>query len=259
MKINIIIITCPQLAPHRLSRQITQIHSAIKAGLVSSIEIICMDDSELNLLVTTKYISEGWNSDIAAGWDFFKYNIIAQAQSSESNIKDYLESMSSITCFPKRLLTQSEHSVALRHIYAIESVARSNTPCIILEDDALVRDEVLFHDLLQGLSSYTKHRLFFDLSDSYIPIGKTDYKTIKIGKLSYSTKPIAVTRTLMAYALFPEVARLLTNSLTCYSLPIDMQLQVLLSRLCIPGVSIINSPFRHGSKTNALPSFVRQS
>lgn len=256
---NLIIVTCPQLAPERLSKQIAQMNCAIATGHISGLQIICMDDAEARRLANTSYRPERWSSDIAVGWEFFKHNIVAQSQNINSNAENYLEALASDICFPSRLLTQSEHSVALRHILAIEAIANASSPCIVLEDDALVCNELLFHELLQGFYQYSRARLFFDLSDNYIPIGMARSRHLQIGKLQYCMRPTAITRTLMAYAMFPETAGLLLNSLTHYSLPIDMQLQVQLCRLCLPGVSLINSPFRHGSKTNAMPSYVRQS
>lgn len=256
---NLIIITCPQLAADRLSTQITQINPAIAAGYISRLEIICMDDTEARYLANTSYRPERWVNDIATGWDLFKYNIISNLQGGDSGLGNRLEALTSDICFPSRLLTQSEHSVALRHILAIEAIARASSPCIVLEDDALVCDKLLFHELLRSFDQCSRSRVFFDLADDYIPIRMAAHKPLKIGKLRYCMKPTAITRTLMAYAMFPETAGLLLKSLTHYSLPIDMQLQVLLCKLCLPGLSLINSPFRHGSKTNAMPSSVRQS
>lgn len=218
-----------------------------------------MDDTEARSLANTGYHPERWDDDIAAGWPLFKQNIIAQSQNFGSDLESHLEALTSDICFPSRLLTQSEHSVALRHILAIEAISRSSSPCIVLEDDALVCDKLLFHELLQSFRQCSRTRVFFDLADDYIPIRIATSKPLEIGKLRYCMKPTAITRTLMAYAMFPEAASLLLRSLTHYSLPIDMQLQVLLCKLCFPGLSLINSPFRHGSKTNAMPSSVRQS
>ena len=256
---NLVIVTCPQLATDRLSRQVAQINSAIAAGFITGLQIICMDDSKARRLVSTCYRPEKWASDITIGWELFRHNIIAQSQNFDSSEDSHLDALTSDVCFPPRLLTPSEHSIALRHILAIEAIAHANSPCIVLEDDALVCDELLFLDLVQGFCNYSRTRLFYDLSDGYIPIGMARSKPIQIGRLQYCVRPTAITRTLMAYAMFPETAGLLLNALCYYSLPIDMQLQVLLCRHCIPGLSLINSPFMHGSKNGATPSSVRQS
>jgi hypothetical protein len=255
---NIIIITCPNLALDRLSTQIAQMSPAVAAGLISKLHIICMDDSEARRRVNTPYMPEKWSIDIAIGWENFRGNIIAQFEPNDTSRVNYLQTLTSGACFPSRTLTSSEHSVALRHILAIETIARANSPCIVIEDDALVRDESLFHELLQGFRTFCKNRIFYDLTDGYIPTAKSTFKALQIGRLRYCPRPVAATRTLMAYAMSPYTAKILFNSLTHYSLPIDMQIQVLLSRLYLPGLLLANSPFVHGSKTDAMSSSVRQ-
>jgi hypothetical protein len=254
----LIIVTCPQLASQRLSKQIAQMNRAIELGLITSLHIICMGDLEAQRLSETRYIPDRWSTDIAIGWEFFKGNITAQSHYNNLSDEDCMKLLSRDTCFPSRQLTESEHSVAFRHIVAIKYISCAGSPCLVLEDDALVCDEMLFHELLDSFTQYSKKRLFFDLCDSYIPIGDVNHSSLLIGRLKYCVRPTAITRTLMAYAMFPETADLLINSFTHYSLPIDMQLQVLLSKLCIPGLSIFNSPFSHGSKTNAMSSSVRK-
>jgi hypothetical protein len=256
---NIIIITCPQLANQRLSVLIAQMKAAVTLGHISSMQIICMDDAESRRLVNARYCPERWASDIASGWEFFKDNIIAQAHKRDPNGIEKLYKLPPDVCFPSRNLTKSEHSVARRHIFAIQTIACANSPYIVLEDDALVFDELLFHELLKSFRDFPKKRVFFDLADNYISIPKEKVKLFKVGKLLYCKKSTAVTRTLLAYAIYPETAGILFSNLIYYSLPIDMQLQVLFQKLCIPGLSLTNSPFSHGSKTNAMPSSINQS
>jgi len=74
--------------------------------------------------------------------------------------------------------------------------------------------------------------------------------------LRYSINEIAITRTLMAYAISPRTARIILDSFHHYSLPIDMQIQVILSSMSMPGLSLISSPFVHGSKTGAFSSSI---
>lgn len=256
---NLIIVTCPQLVSERLPSQIVQMNGAMTAGLISSIHIICMNDIKARSLVKVEYKYNNWSTDIAAGWETFKQNIIAQLKTTDACVNDYRYVLSADYCFPGRELTQSEHSVALRHIIAIEIIASSNSPCLVLEDDALVDDDKLLYCLLHNLSQHCKNRVFYDLSDGYIPIDMASSKLCRVDRLEYAVRPIAVTRTLMAYAMSPPTAKLLMNSLVHYSLPIDMQLQSLLYQLCLPGMSLINTPFRHGSKAGFLTSSVQQS
>jgi len=255
---NLIIITCPQLAAERLIKQINQITSAIAAGLISEIYVICMDDAESRHQVRTEYRSSEWANDIAAGWEFFQRNIVTNLSANNCARESYLRELTPGAWFPYRQLSQSEHSIALRHIYALETIAKAKSPCLVLEDDAIVKDEDLFHELLLNLRQHCKLGIFYDLCDDYISLDKIRSKSIFSGSLEYSMNVTAVTRTLLAYAMAPSTASLLLNSLTHYSLPIDMQLQVLLCRLHLPGLSLINSPFIHGSKFGALSSSVHQ-
>jgi len=255
---NLIIVTCPQLAPKRLCRLIAQLTCAIESGLVTSLHIICMGDLEAQELVETRYKPERWNDDISMGWEAFKSNIIAMSCKSGVSAERGEGLLSPCTYFPSRHLTQSEHSITFRHILAIKHIINTKTASVVLEDDAVIADEKMFLELLYSLNRYTKRRVFFDLCDDYIPHYTDSCNSLLIGNLRYWIKPNAITRTLMAYAMFPETANLILDSLKNYSLPIDMQMQVALSEQGIPGLSIVNSPFQHGSKRNVMPSAVRQ-
>jgi hypothetical protein len=258
---NLIIVTCPKLANARLLKQISQLNEAISVGLLSNIHIICMDDSEARDLINIPYKPDKWENDIADGWLFFKDNIAVILNQGISCLNAYskaLESLTPSSCFPKRKLTESEHSVALRHMLAIEMIAHSKSPCIVLEDDAVVENKLVFLELLKALRESIKPRVFYDLTDGYVPLNLKYAKFYHVGNLQYCPKPIAATRTLMAYAMSPETAQLLFNSLTHYSLPIDMQFQVFLKHLSLPGLSLVNTPFMHGSKNNAMASAVLQ-
>jgi hypothetical protein len=217
-----------------------------------------MDDLEAKSLVKAKYKPEEWNNDIAEGWESFRNNMIIQMDHDSVDANKLIQTLTANVCFPKRELTESEHSVALRHILAIEAIAHGKFPCIVLEDDAMVQDELLFFELLKSLCTSTRPRIFYDLADGYIPLAADTSQFHQIGRLQFCPKPVGITRTLMAYAMSPETAKLLLNSIKHYSLPIDMQFQVLLNRLCLPGLSLINSPFVHGSKTKAMVSSIRQ-
>jgi hypothetical protein len=252
---NIIIITCPKLSAERLATQVSQLNNAIAGGRISRLEIICMNDSEAFELAKTPYKPENWNNDICLGWNSFQENIITQLGERKCEINE----ISPTTYLPPRKLSHSEHSVALRHLLAIKAIACGKSPCLVLEDDALIKEPILFQELVQYLSTSHKPRLFYDLTDSYIPIRAEGHKVINVGNLKYCCRPIAITRTLMAYSISPEMARLFLDSIKYYSLPIDMQIQVLLTRLCIPGVSLVNSPFAHGSKSGQILSSVYQS
>ena len=217
-----------------------------------------MEDSVVFSNLKSSYKPDQWVADIESGWSYFKKNICSTGLNADPNLDVSLDSISPNKFFPPRLLTKSEQSIAARHILAIEMTAKSDIPCIILEDDALVSDQNIFHELLHYLRRNYKRQVFFDLADRYIPLNINENKTLSIGNLHFCLMPIAITRTLMAYAISPEVARALLKSLSYYSLPIDMQFQVSLSKLFLPGLSLTNSPFIHGSKCGDMTSSVLQ-
>jgi hypothetical protein len=251
----LVIISCPKLS-HRLPAQIERLNTAILAGLISGLYIISMNDEELKSQVSIQYRQDKWASDIVDGWDFFLENIVLARGSMDSVLAISSKGLSPNSFFPFRELSQGEHSVALRHILAMQIAARQNCPCLILEDDALICDQVLFFQLLRNLRLYCKPRVFYDLCDDFVPLDHNASKHFRLGVLQFHVKTIAITRTLLAYAIAPETAGMLLASFAHYSLPIDMQLQVLLARMCMPGLCLVNSPFAHGSKNGTFLSSI---
>ena len=256
---NLIIVTCPQLVNDRLPKQITSLNLAISAGLITGVKILCMKDSDAMFRTKSVYQPDQWTPDIVFGWNIFKANISNAISDDRPNTNIASDFHEASKVFPPRLLTTSEQSVAMRHILAIEAIAKSDIPCIVLEDDALISDQTLFHELLDYLRHNCKNNLFYDLADDYIPINTNEHRSLFVGNLHFCEMPIALTRTLMAYAMSPEIALLLSESLSYYALPIDMQLQISLSRLLLPGLSLANSPIVHGSKKNFVLSSVHQA
>ncbi|WP_226414697.1 glycosyltransferase family 25 protein [Synechococcus sp. MU1642] len=219
-----------------------------------------MSDAKLGGCVHSRYYPDNWDSDILLGWDFFLQNIYASIDQSANNHNlNYIENISPSSAFPARQLTKSEHSIARRHLYALKMISNSQSPCIVLEDDAIVANENLFFELINFINDWKKQHIFFDLTDEFIPVNCNEKRAFNSGNLKFSMRSIAITRTLMAYAIFPETAYQLYNSMKEYSLPIDMQFQVALKVLGLPGLSIINSPFSHGSKIGNNPSSVYQN
>jgi len=254
---NLIIITCPHLASIRLPKVMFQIKNAIAKGLISAIKIICPKDEDLWVANDIPYNYLHWQNDIRIAWAVFSQNIVTSGgYRDNTGLRQVSHYLNPSTCFPPRLLSDSEHSIALRHILAIKTISMLDHPCLVLEDDVIVRDENMFCYLLGALTANCKDRVFYDLCDNYIPISATKAKPFYDGPLRYSINEIAITRTLMAYAISPRTARIILDSFHHYSLPIDMQIQVILSSMSMPGLSLISSPFVHGSKTGAFSSSI---
>lgn len=254
---NIIIITCPDLAPARLQSQLDQIRPYIQLNLISAINVICMSDSNARIVSGVPYCPEKWCSDITSAWDIFRQNFINCAARYQ-HLPVVLGQINPDRLFPPRRLTGSEHSVAMRHYIALRHAAESRLPSLILEDDALIANTNVFCEFLTSFPAMCMDRVYYDLADDYIPINLPMQCLRDSGILRYCFNPVAVTRTLMAYAVTPYTAQTILDSTRYYSLPIDMQLQSSLARLCMPGITLINSPFRHGSKSTLIPSSVRQ-
>jgi len=255
---EIIILTCPYVAADRLPSQILQLTRTIELGLITGVKLICMQDAEALQIADIQYCPSEWKDDIGIGWQIFSKNISAQVGRSLEEFGSLSNEQAS-RYFPPRMLTNSEHSIAYRHIIALKYVAGGKSTCLILEDDAMVKDIELFCEMLGELKKCCKPRVFYDLADGYIPIIAENKKSFNVGNLRYIINPIGLTRTLMAYAMTPRTAREILNSLEYYSLPIDMQLQVALKRLNMPGLSLLNSPFVHGSKSDIVASSVYQT
>ena len=229
---------------------------SISAGQILNLQFICMNDLELQRLTKIQYLPNEWNNDIDAGLDIFNENISNNTNSTFNGLRqNSIEQGRSY--FPARFLSESEHSVAMRHVHALNIIANGQSPCIVLEDDAQITNQTLFHSLIENFKEDFLERAFYDLCDDFIPIVYSSGRYCKKRDCNYWIKPIAVTRTLMAYALSPITAKRLLSAFSHYSLPIDMQFQVLLSKLNIPGLSLINTPFSHGSKSGDFASAIK--
>jgi len=255
---QVIIITCPKLVMQRLPPLVGQLGYAISKGLVSNVQIICMTDHDLTKAVKLEYRSDLWEADVSVGWPKFKANILTINKRSLSDPELWGDSLTAQSCFPRRELSSAEASVAMRHIRSWQIVAHQNEPCLILEDDVVIKNQSLFTSLLRGLNRHMKNRLFYDLCDEYIPVVQLYSRQLCIESLNFAVDSIATTRTLMAYAISPGLALHIMSSMSHFSLPIDMQLQAEFCRLAIPGVSLLNSPFIHGSKSGAMVSSINQ-
>lgn len=195
----------------------------------------------------------GWSTSIREARPYFNRNILAIARQDPSTNQE-----SRFSCLgnsvdqllPERDLTAVEIEIARRHIAAWHYASSSPFPVLILEDDVVFGSRVILSDLLHLISRYIKEYPFIDLCDSYIPAvlphqrGQTRY----FRTLEYIIRPKALTRTLSAYIISPELAHRLVEHTVLISLPIDMHLQLLFSRLNIKGITVVSEAFVHGSK-----------
>ena len=187
-------------------------------------------------------------------WDQFRINAIC----SNPILAASPNLVRQETLFPPRELTKTEHSIAMRHLIALNIISQGIKPAIILEDDALIAHSSLMNQLLHVFRSSIKDNIFYDLCDNYMPSRQDRSKEVFFGGVKFTVTPIGITRTLMAYALSPKSAQRIVDSLSLYSLPIDMQIQIQLTKLLMPGASIVSSPFIHGSKSGSFSSSVHQ-
>lgn len=256
---KIFIVTCPQLANKRLSPIIEKIIPLVSEGLISSIEIISESDDSLSKKLGDIYNRSKWNEDIKKGWGMFYRNLAWSLDSRGNRLPDDAI-IDPCKVFPGRELTISEHSIALRHIKAIKEISKEPDTCMVLEDDAMIKSyeniSKLVKMVLQGYEKVT----FFDLCDNFIPIPKSNNLFRKsIDGLDIVKHPIAITRTLMAYAINAKTANIIYNGIKHYSLPIDMQLQAIISEKQIPGFSVTSPLFIHGSKSGEFDSAIDQT
>ncbi len=222
---KVFILTCPSLASQRLIPMMRQLLPLIDDGLIDDIEIISGTDEALAEELGIDYDRTRWQLDIEKAWDIFHGNIL----SSQNISKKVSLNLTATQAIPERALTQSEHSIAMRHIKAIKEIEKQPNTCLDLEDDVIIKNyenvSTLINNVLNGYEKVT----YFDLYDDYIPLfDETRSGKKSISGLEFLVQPIAVTRTLMAYAINKPTAERIRESLQKYSLPIDMHLQVVL-------------------------------
>jgi hypothetical protein len=254
----LLIITCPSLYPTRVPRLLDALRQSGLSALCSSTHIISGSDEFISLETECHYVPKNWSSDIRAGWGAFLGNILAtQPKSADLSLCDRLSLSSKIhpsVALPPRLLTQGEQSVFRRHIYACKIVTSLGEPALVLEDDATILEGSNISDLVMTLQLLCLGPSFIDLADDFIPpwASATPYPTTQgIEFLSYH---VAITRTLLGYAIGPSLASALYSSSKQFSLPIDMHYQKVFCELKISGFRPSIDFLRHGSKSGEFAS-----
>lgn len=257
---SLIIITCPATVK-RLSFLVETVRATIEEGIIRDIHIICGADDQF-VDYSSKYLPdrEIWNSTIKSIWHHIALNIyrIKALQVPRENHCELLVSIIESDpelYFPFRELTQTEISVAARHLQALDYISNCSSclPTIIIEDDAQLKSEHALRRIIKFIHSTMniKDVVYFDLCDNYIPglhasnVSKSDSIATLAG---FRCLQVAITRTLMAYSLSPRAAALMADTTDSFCIPIDMHYQYILESHSIPGYTLLDSIFIHGSK-----------
>ena len=200
----------------------------LEKGVVNQVNITTFDSNSKNLDFLPLYDPSLWEDHIEACALYFFRNIVALSSSGKSErLNAFVSSINSPQDYVKniikpRMLSSIEHDIVARHYCAWLDAANSNYPTLILEDDALLTSEKRFFQLIDLVSKHDDVG-FFDCTDQYIPsriLGRNSFSDSNdILEYTLRTKPI--TRTLSAYILRPDSARILMEIDNAYSLPID--------------------------------------
>ena len=257
---HIVIITCPDLASKRLDKLFRQLIPLVEKGQIQTISAITSTDAELYTLDKANYSPSNWSRDIVAGWGGFLNNIICikQRDLGSSNLDGILSNLPEPKAsFPPRKLSAAEHSITFRHRYALDLSSKKTSQTIVLEYDACIQSIDLLCKVIDFLSTNIQVNYYIDLSDQFIPTKKHKGLAYNLDGVGFKRSGVAITRTLLAYSISPILAARLLAETKTYSLPIDMQMQVALCKLAIPGLQIANSPFVHGSKAGICTSSIQ--
>lgn len=242
---------------------IFKLHSQIckQFGKAISLRLVSDTDSfDCSKHLLSNYEHDVWSSCIDAISTILAGNIVAarhpyiSTRGRSAWKKQLLLEINNLnTYFAPRQLSFSEIDVACRHYSALQLASKSNNYSLILEDDAIPKNNTF--DFLSafiassGSPSLCSHLVFLDMCD---------YPSILdfLG-CSYFT---AVTRTLCAYVVSPRTATLLLQNFSPFSLPVDLHFQYILSKLSHPGSAAPKgSSFLNGSlagyfRSSILPS-----
>ena len=135
--INLIIITCPQLVEKRLSSILKSIISPLSLDLIANCQIINDTDERLfEEFSHLSYLPELWDDHISQGWLHFFENLVLMNACKLESKHSYINIEKSFI-FPKRRLTNVEHSIIYRHFKAWNIASKQKGLTLILEDDAL--------------------------------------------------------------------------------------------------------------------------
>ena len=254
MKITAYIITCPKLAPIRLPRLLKSINKLKDDGVIDRIKLIDGEDKKYSEYSANNYMPNNWNNHIKLGAPYFAYNMISVKSYEQEFPKIYSNMLENLKeYFPPRRLTGVEHSISNRHYFALEQISHADGLGIVFEDDVIINERSMnTKKLLSSMAEITKP-YYFDLCDKTIPIPRLG-KEIVFAEHKARRLKHAFIRTLQTYALRKETAKMLLDAYMGYSLPADMHLQIVADRIKIPGLSIEDSSFLHGSKIGVFSS-----
>ena len=102
-----------------------------------------MSDTTACSQIDIPYCPDSWKDEILVSWDQFLENAIH----SSSALATSKDSLTPELLFPPRQLTNSEHSITMRHLIAIKLIGNGIKPAIIIEDDAIISDNSLINRL----------------------------------------------------------------------------------------------------------------
>ncbi len=259
---NIIILSCPALIKQRLPNLLQQLLPSFSCGNVESLNIITGSDDYLLDNHIFQYDPSLWTKHISSAWPAYFRNIVDR-YAQKNSFKNHLDALKSLpvlmpteeTFFPTRELTNIELSIARRHFIAWRQAASNKGMTLILEDDALPDNSLGLLDLYSFLESYDFNDTFIDLADTYIPgLNLSDKPAVDFKSLHFYQRTLALTRTLMSYAISPTIAELIIAESTKYSLPVDMHVQMVLLTNKVRGLALTSNVFTHASKYGAYTS-----
>lgn len=154
-----------------------------------------------------------------------------------------------VKSFPTRELRLTEQSLLHKHYEALKIVATSDSPTLVIEDDALIYTDEQIDYIRKAIDVANKENVFVNLVNA--PHEKDQSTEGRLQELS-----IARSYTTGAYVVNPSVARDLLKIFFPYSLPIDFHYQYLFKKANIRGYSISKDGVLNGSLGKMMESTV---
>ena len=99
----------------------------MSSGIINNTYIHCSDDA-FYMNSNIVYDPSSWKSEIEIGKGLFLDNIFPKININDKDNADIIDRI-----FPERTLTESEVSVAYRHLYALKCISESKSLGIILK------------------------------------------------------------------------------------------------------------------------------
>ena len=251
MKINLFCVTRNNSYDRQLS--ILRFVQKINQKNCIYLDLKFIGDSAPNLLkfFRQSYTPSSWINDLNTGRKYFLSNI-------ENILDKERESLAIDQIFHKRLLSNPEHDVLLKHFRCINEASKSNVNSLIIEDDALLPDELLMQ-FIQVIEKFKGgNNIFHDLCEYPSFLDLQLIRNVDINqKFSHFNLDIAIVRTLCAYLISPDIAKQLCFQFAPYSLPADFHFQKLLFELKIKGSATCPGIIQNGSQSNIFKSSIQ--